>query len=210
MALDVGNFGSIPAGATAERTFDIYYSTRVFAGGADVPTKITFFDARTTPADPIYSNLQLPSPNTVPIRVIGMKVVHDLLLDPANSGAVTDLSANAMQRTLDDYSMVRWERERKGVTGVPLFNLLPYEYFRDGSTLKTHEKQDWTFFKLPKQQQIDIKPGARVTFWIDAPASLKFGVNATAPSYLPYNGLTNQRGHRITFYLYTQIVQELQ
>ncbi|MEP7220059.1 MAG: hypothetical protein ABI876_14140 [Bacteroidota bacterium] len=100
MALDVGTFGSIPAGATAERTFDIYYSTRVFAGGADVPTKITFFDTRTTPADPIYSNLSLPSPNTLPIRVIGIKIVHDILLDPANSGAVTDLSANAMQRTV--------------------------------------------------------------------------------------------------------------
>jgi hypothetical protein len=210
MALDVGNFGSIPAGATAERTFDIYYSTRVFAGAADVPTHISFFDPRTAPEDVMYTNLQLPSPNTVPIRVIGMKVVHDFLLDPAGSTAVTDLTASAMQRTFDDYSVVRWERERKGVTGVPLHNMLPYEYYRDGSTLHVHEKQDWVFFRLPRNQQIDIKPGARVSFWIDAPAQLKFAANATSPSYLPYNGYTNNRGHRITFYLYTQIVQELQ
>jgi hypothetical protein len=210
MALDVGSFGSIPAGATAERTFDIYYSTRIFAGGADVPTKITFFDSRTAPAEPIYSNLQLPSPNTLPIRVIGIKIVHDFLLDPAASAAVTDLTALQMQAFFDQYASVKWDRERKGVTGIPLFNCISYEYYRDGTNLRAREKQDWAFFKLPLNQQIDIKPGARVSFYIEAPASLKFSNNATAPAYLPYNSFANQRGHRITFYLYTKIVQELQ
>lgn len=207
--MDVGNFGSVPAGATAERTFDIYYSTRIFEGGTDLPTRIAFFEARTAPSDVTYTNLQLPTPNTLPMRVIGMRLESDYLLDPAGSTATTDLSANAMQRTFEAFSLLRWEYERKSVTGVPLFNLVPYEYYRDGSTLKTRDKQDWTFFKLPVQQQIDVKPGARVTFFIDGLAQLKFSSAATAPAYLPYNDLENNRGHRMTLYLFTKIVQEI-
>ena len=207
--MDVGNFGSVPAGATAERTFDIYYSTRVFAGATDVPTKINFFEARTAPSDVMYTNLQLPTPNTVPMRVIGMRLESDYLFDPAGSTAVTDLSANAMQRTFETYSLLKWDHERKSVTGIPLFNVVPYEYYRDGSTLGIRQRQDWVFFKLPQAQQIDIKPGARVSVYIDGPAGLKVSSAATAPSYLPNNGFTNQRGHRMTLYLYTKVVQEI-
>lgn len=207
--MDVGNFGSVPAGANAERTFDIYYSTRVFAGASDVPPKISFFEARTAPSDVMYTNLQLPTPNTLPMRVIGLRLEFDYLFDPAASTSVTDLSANAMQRTYEAYTLLRWEHERKNVTGIPIFNTVPYEYYRDGGTLKTRDKQDWIFFKLPAAQQIDIKPGARVTFFLDGPSGIKFSSAATAPAYLPNNGFANNRGHRMTLYLFTKIVQEI-
>ncbi len=207
--MDVGNFGTVPPGANAERTFDIYYSTRVFAGGSDVPAKINFFEARTSPADVMYTNLQLPTPNTLPMRVIGLRLESDYLFDPAGSTSVTDLSASAMQRTFETYSLLKWEHERKGVTGIPLFNIVPYEYFRDGTTLAVRQKQDWVFFKLPVAQQIDIKPGARVSFSVEGPSGLKFSSAATSPAFLPGNGYTNNRGHRLTLYLYTKIVQEI-
>ncbi|HVZ39939.1 MAG TPA: hypothetical protein VHI13_11725 [Candidatus Kapabacteria bacterium] len=207
--MDIGSFGTVPAGANAERTFDIYYSTRIFPGGSDVPTKIAFFEARTTPTDVLYTNLQLPTPNTLPMRVIGVRLESDYLLDPTNSTATTDLTASAMQRTWEAFSVLRWEHERKNVTGIPVFNIVPYEYYRDGSTLGIRQRQDWVFFKLPVAQQIDIKPGARVSFYIDGIASLKYTANATAPSFLPNNGFANQRGHRMTLYLYTKVVQEI-
>lgn len=202
-------FGFAPAGAVAQNTYDVYYSTRAFDVGVSIPTRIDFFNPATQAAPSQYSNFQLPSPNTLPINVLGFRVELSIVFDITASVAAT---APNFQQYFEENSLVMWERERKGVTGVRVTEAVSYTWQSDGTTtgLVQNQKRNFFYYKFAKADQVEIPPGGRTSFWIQAPQGLLTATPGTvANPILQDLGFTNELGNYIRLVLFTEVQQRL-
>lgn len=204
-----GRFGFAPAGATAEQTWDEYYSTRTFAVATALPVVMDFFNPATQAPAP-YSNFQLPSPNSLPVTVIGFKLEYSAKLSVTTLGNTNTGLEVFYQQFMEQNSILRWVRERKGVTGLPLPEILDYNFYNlaSSATSVANEKKEWSFFRLPKSMYIDIPAGGRVSFFIEMPGA-SLTTAAAGSAYLPLLGLTNNLGMFFRLKLFCLVTQQL-